>query len=56
MRPAQRRAWEEHRDRLVLDVPRLETSTSVHPDGNLDLDEAFGRQAPLIVEIGPGSG
>jgi tRNA (guanine-N7-)-methyltransferase len=56
MRPPQRRAWAQHHDRLVLDVPRLETSTSVHPDARLDLAEAFGRSAPLIVEIGPGPG
>ena len=40
----------------MLDVPRLQTSTSVHPDARLDLAEAFGRSAPLIVEIGPGPG
>ncbi|HEV2927846.1 MAG TPA: tRNA (guanine-N7)-methyltransferase, partial [Propionibacteriaceae bacterium] len=56
MRPTHRRAWQQHRDRLVIDVPRLDTSTSVHPDGALDLDREFGRQAPLFVEIGPGTG
>src|SRR5918993_4742935 len=56
MRAGQRRAWEQHRDAFVLDVPRLDTSTSVHPDGALDLGCEFGRQAPLIVEIGPGTG
>src|SRR5918995_1814032 len=56
MRAGQRRAWEQHRDAFVIDVPRLETSTSVRPDCDLDLDEEFGRQAPLIVEIGPGTG
>src|SRR5918997_4577799 len=56
MRPPQRRAWEQYRDRLLIDVPRLDTSTSVHPDSAVDLDREFGRQAPLIVEIGPGTG
>jgi tRNA (guanine-N7-)-methyltransferase len=56
MRPNQRRAWEEYRDRFVLEVPRLETSTSVHPTASLHLVEAFGRDAELIVEIGPGTG
>ncbi|HMI33937.1 MAG TPA: tRNA (guanine-N7)-methyltransferase, partial [Propionibacteriaceae bacterium] len=37
MRPNQRRAWEAYRDRFVLDVPRLDTSTSVHPAASLDL-------------------
>jgi tRNA (guanine-N7-)-methyltransferase len=56
MRPNQRRAWEAYRDRFVLDVPRLDTSTSIHPAASVDLIEAFGRDAELIVEIGPGPG
>jgi tRNA (guanine-N7-)-methyltransferase len=56
MRPNHRRAWETYRDRFVLDVPRLETSTSIHPSASVDLAEAFGRVAELIVEIGPGTG
>jgi tRNA (guanine-N7-)-methyltransferase len=56
MRSNQRRAWDTYRDRFVLDVPRWETSTSVHPDASLDLVAAFGRDAELIVEIGPGAG
>jgi tRNA (guanine-N7-)-methyltransferase len=56
MRPNQRRAWEAYRDRFVLDVPRLDTATSVHPAASLDLVRAFGRDAELIVEIGPGTG
>ena len=56
MRPNQRRAWEAYRDRYVLEVPRLNTSTSVHPTASLDLVKAFGRDAELIVEIGPGAG
>jgi len=56
MRPNQRRAWEVHRERYLLDVPRHEASTSIHPDAAVDLVEAFGRAAELIVEIGPGTG
>lgn len=56
MRPNQRRAWDIYRDRFVLDVPRLETSTSIHPAAQVDLAEVFGRDAELIVEIGPGAG
>jgi tRNA (guanine-N7-)-methyltransferase len=56
MRSNHRRAWEIYRDRFVLDVPRLQTSTSVHPEASLDLVAAFGRNAELIVEIGPGAG
>ena len=56
MRPNQRRAWEAYRDRFVLQVPRLDTATSVHPTASLDLVQSFGRDAELIVEIGPGAG
>jgi tRNA (guanine-N7-)-methyltransferase len=56
MRPNQRRAWEAHRDRFVLEVPRLDTSTSIDPAASLDLVEEFGRDADLILEIGPGAG
>jgi tRNA (guanine-N7-)-methyltransferase len=56
MRPNQRRAWDAHADRFVLTVPQRETSTSIDPGARLDLPAAFGRQAPLVVEIGPGPG
>jgi tRNA (guanine-N7-)-methyltransferase len=57
MRPQQRRAWDHHHDRFVLSVPRAETSTSIAPGASsLDLPAVFGREAPLIVEIGPGMG
>jgi tRNA (guanine-N7-)-methyltransferase len=56
MRPNQRRAWEVYRDRFVLEVPRSDTSTSIHPAAAVDLAQAFGRDAELIVEIGPGGG
>ena len=56
MRPPQLRAWDRHYADFVLEVPRGEMSTSVRPGGPLDLSEAFGREAPLVVEIGPGTG
>ncbi|HEU4909768.1 MAG TPA: tRNA (guanosine(46)-N7)-methyltransferase TrmB [Propionibacteriaceae bacterium] len=56
MRASQRHAWEVYRDRFVLEVPRLQTSTSISPTAAVDLVEAFGRDAELIVEIGPGTG
>ena len=56
MRINHRRAWEVYRDRFVIEVPRLQTSTSIHPAAAVDLVEAFGRDAELIVEIGPGTG
>ena len=57
MRPNQQRAWDRHRAAYLIEVPRMETSTSVHPEAvQLDLAATFGRVAPLVVEIGPGGG
>lgn len=57
MREPLRKTWDEHRDRLVIAVPEGETSTSIHAEAQpLDLAQIFGRTAPLIVEIGPGTG
>jgi tRNA (guanine-N7-)-methyltransferase len=52
----QRRAWDEHSRRWVVDVPRGETDTSIDPAFSVDLAETFGRDASLIVEIGSGMG
>ncbi|MDD7384205.1 MAG: tRNA (guanine(46)-N(7))-methyltransferase TrmB [Actinomycetaceae bacterium] len=46
----------EHASEYVLDFPRGETETQVAPESRLDPLSHFGRVAPLIVEIGPGSG
>ncbi|MFX4272283.1 tRNA (guanosine(46)-N7)-methyltransferase TrmB [Propionibacteriaceae bacterium Y1685] len=56
MTPSQRKAWDQHHDQFVLEVPRTANTTSVAPGSELDLAEVFGRTAPLIVEIGPGMG
>jgi tRNA (guanine-N7-)-methyltransferase len=56
MRPNQRRAWERHHGDFVLAVPQRETSTSIDATARLDLAAAYGRSAPLVVEIGPGTG
>lgn len=45
---------DENQDRLVLDLEREESVLSVVKAP--DLEKAFGRQAPLVVEIGAGSG
>ena len=55
MRPSQSRAWENIATARSR-VPREDTSTSIHPAASLNLVEAFGRAAELIVEIGPGTG
>ena len=46
----------EHGDRFVLDPPRAAGATTVAPGWRLDPAEAFGRVAPLVVEIGAGNG
>ena len=55
MNPSQEKAWRDHAD-WVLRVPTGERSTSIAPDAHLDWADAFGREAPLVVEIGGGTG
>lgn len=54
--PQQRLAWDRYADRWVLDVPRGRTETSIAADYRLDVAAAYGRAAPLIVEVGSGMG
>jgi tRNA (guanine-N7-)-methyltransferase len=56
MRPVHLRAWERLRHAYVIEVPHRATSTSIAPGHPLDVAAAFGRTAPLVVEIGPGTG
>lgn len=56
MNPSQHKAWTTLRSGLVVDVPTRETTTSIAPDAHVDWVAAFGRAAPLIVEIGSGTG
>ncbi len=49
MTRGQQRAFTEHYGRLVRDVAEL-------PPGPLDTTEWFGRDAPLVLEIGSGMG
>lgn len=56
MSEAQERAFDEQAAFYLLDVPRAVASTSVHVDARLDTAAAYGRTAPLIVEIGSGQG
>lgn len=51
-------AWDRLADGAVLEVPCLhgDDSTVVDPDFELDPVEIFGRRAPLVVEVGSGSG
>lgn len=50
------RTWDDHRDRLLIDVPRSRATTSVAAGFLLDAMRDFGREAPLVVEIGSGTG
>lgn len=53
---SQKRAWAAHAHRWVLDVPRAQTDTSIDSAFSVDPTELFGRDAPLVVEIGSGMG
>lgn len=56
MNPSQERAWRGQSGRLLVDVPHGERSTSISPDATVDWATEFGRDAPLMVEIGSGRG
>lgn len=56
MNGAQQRAWDAYQDAWVLKLPTGERATSVSPLASVDWAAAFGREAPLIVEIGSGTG
>ncbi|GAA2566921.1 tRNA (guanosine(46)-N7)-methyltransferase TrmB [Microbacterium binotii] len=56
MSEAQERAWSELGPHLMLPVPRDNAATSVAADAHIDVADVWGRQAPLIVEIGSGQG
>ena len=56
LRPRLQRTWDAHQHRWVLDVPRGQGSMSVAPGYRLDAERDFGRVAPLVVEIGSGTG
>ena len=45
-----------HSSEYVIPIPEGPTPTTIPCDAVVDLTRAFGRVAPLIVEIGPGSG
>ncbi|MDD7465966.1 MAG: hypothetical protein PUK59_07035 [Actinomycetaceae bacterium] len=46
----------EHAATYVIDVPPGEGVSTISPTARIDVAREFGREAPLIVEIGPGSG
>ena len=54
--PRHAQAWDKHADRLVVEPPRTTEPLSVDPGFRFDAAAVFGRTAPLVVEIGAGSG
>ncbi len=50
------RTWEAHAERYVIEPRRGVGYTTVADDFRLDAEELFGRQAPLTLEIGSGTG
>jgi len=53
---AQERAWADHHEYYVLDIPHGPAATSVAEGVTGDPATIFGRVAPLIVEVGSGQG
>ena len=49
-------AWDEYAPTFAVDLPRDGGDTTVDPDYVFDAAAAFGRTAPLVVEIGSGLG
>ena len=56
MSDAQDRAWARLAPRYVVEAPRDAAATSVRPDSAIDPVAVWGRDAPLVVEIGSGQG
>lgn len=56
MNESQLKAWQTHHQAWVLEVESAERETSVSPQARVDWTQRFGRQAPLMVEIGSGTG
>ncbi|KNC17318.1 tRNA (guanine-N7)-methyltransferase [Arthrobacter sp. RIT-PI-e] len=52
-----REAWDDLAEQFLVAVPRVaDADTSVAPGFVLDVDAAFGRSAPLVIEVGSGLG
>lgn len=56
MNDSQAKAWERHEPDFVVAVPHGDMSTSVADGATIDWSAQFGREAPLVVEIGSGAG
>lgn len=56
MNESQTKAWERHADEFIVDFPSGEMDTSLAEGAQVNWAAEFGREAPLIVEIGSGAG
>lgn len=56
MSEAQERAWSELAPQYVIGVARDRAATSILPGSQIDPGAVWGREAPLVVEIGSGQG
>lgn len=54
--PQQQKLWDRFAGRWLIEVPRDEAKTSIRPEHGIALPAEYGRDAPLIIEIGPGMG
>lgn len=54
--PGRQEAWDRLSATYVLDLPRGERDTVPADGQHLDLEEVFGRRAPVVVEVGSGQG
>ncbi|GAB77578.1 tRNA (guanine-N7-)-methyltransferase [Austwickia chelonae] len=50
------KAWSAEHEALMVSPPRLDRDASLDPEWQLDAHSVFGRRAPLVVEIGSGTG
>lgn len=50
------KVMEAHASDYVISIPEGRGQTTIADDAFIDLTAEFGRKAPLVVEIGPGSG
>ncbi|WP_243728646.1 tRNA (guanosine(46)-N7)-methyltransferase TrmB [Microbacterium sp. BK668] len=56
MSEAQERAWSELSAQFLISVERDAAATSVRPGAAVEPAAVWGREAPLVVEIGSGQG
>ena len=56
MTDGQERAWSDLAPRYLIDATRDAAATSIRPGAAIEPREVWGREAPLVVEVGSGQG